>query len=144
MVDQFDVKLEDISPDTQLENLGFDSLSVVEFLFSLEDELKIKLSDQRLEIKTVGDLGLAIVHDHRALVERSKHKGGRAGIGRRADKRFLDGQIRRNQRARIYGAADAALVVGGKHIRLRRRVRNEGNRTADLEGSGGRRRGGHG
>lgn len=56
MVDQFDVKLEDISPDTQLENLGFDSLSVVEFLFSLEDELKIKLSDQRLEIKTVGDL----------------------------------------------------------------------------------------
>lgn len=62
MVDQFDVKLEDISPDTQLENLGFDSLSVVEFLFSLEDELKIKLSDQRLDIKTVGDLASFVDH----------------------------------------------------------------------------------
>ena len=56
MVEQFDLKLEDISPDAQLENLGFDSLSVIEFLFSLEDKLKIKLPDQRVEIKTVGDL----------------------------------------------------------------------------------------
>lgn len=56
MVEQFGLKLEDISPEAQLENLGFDSLSVIEFLFSLEDELKIKLPDQRVEIKTVGDL----------------------------------------------------------------------------------------
>jgi acyl carrier protein len=56
MVQQFDLKLEDLSPDTQLDGLGLDSLSVIEFMFSLEDELKIKLSDERVELKTVGDV----------------------------------------------------------------------------------------
>jgi acyl carrier protein len=56
MVEQFDLKLEDLRPDTQLESLGLDSLSVIEFMFSLEDELKIKLSDERVELKTVGDV----------------------------------------------------------------------------------------
>jgi len=56
MVDQFDLKLEDLSPDAQLESLGLDSLSVIEFMFHLEDELKIKLPDERVEIKTIGDV----------------------------------------------------------------------------------------
>lgn len=56
MVEQFDLKLEDLGPDAQLESLGLDSLSVIEFMFSLEDELKIKLPDERVEIKTVGDV----------------------------------------------------------------------------------------
>ncbi len=50
MVDQFDLKLEDLKPDTQLESLGLDSLSVIEFMFNLEDELKIKLPDERVEL----------------------------------------------------------------------------------------------
>lgn len=56
MVEQFDLKLEDLSPDAQLDNLGLDSLSVIEFMFNLEDELKIKLTDERVELKTVGDV----------------------------------------------------------------------------------------
>ncbi|HEU0233857.1 MAG TPA: phosphopantetheine-binding protein [Gallionella sp.] len=56
MVEQFDLKLEDLSPDAQLESLGVDSLSVIEFMFHLEDELKIKLPDARVEIKTVQDV----------------------------------------------------------------------------------------
>jgi acyl carrier protein len=56
LVEQFDLKLEDLSPDVQLDSLGLDSLSVIEFIFSLEDELKIKLSDERIELKTVGDV----------------------------------------------------------------------------------------
>lgn len=56
MVDQFDLKLENLGPDAQLENLGLDSLSVIEFMFNLEDELKIKLPDERVELKTVGDV----------------------------------------------------------------------------------------
>jgi len=35
MVEQFDLKLEDLSPDAQLENLGLDSLSIIEFMFNL-------------------------------------------------------------------------------------------------------------
>lgn len=56
MVEQFDLKLEDLTPDAQLEGLGLDSLSVIEFMFHLEDELKIKLPDERVEIKTVQDV----------------------------------------------------------------------------------------
>ena len=56
MVEQFDLKLEDLTPDAQLEGLGIDSLSVIEFMFNLEDELKIKLTDERVELKTVQDV----------------------------------------------------------------------------------------
>jgi acyl carrier protein len=56
MVEQFDLKLENLGPDAQLDSLGLDSLSVIEFMFSLEDELKIKLIDERVELKTVGDV----------------------------------------------------------------------------------------
>jgi acyl carrier protein len=56
MVEQFDLKLEDLNPDTQLESLGLDSLSVIEFMFTLEDELGIKLSNEHVELKTIGDV----------------------------------------------------------------------------------------
>ena len=56
MVEQFDLKLDDLSPDAQLTGLGLDSLSVIEFMFSLEDELKIKLSNDYVELKTIGDV----------------------------------------------------------------------------------------
>ena len=56
LVEQFDLKLEDLTPDATLESLGLDSLSVIEFMFNLEDELKIKLPDERVEIKTLQDV----------------------------------------------------------------------------------------
>ncbi|MDD5612380.1 MAG: phosphopantetheine-binding protein [Gallionella sp.] len=56
MIEQFDLKLEDLTPDATLESLGLDSLSVIEFMFNLEDELKIKMSDERVEIKTLQDV----------------------------------------------------------------------------------------
>lgn len=56
MVEQFDLKLENLTSDAQLESLGLDSLSVIEFMFNLEDELKIKLPDERVEIKTIQDV----------------------------------------------------------------------------------------
>ncbi len=46
----------DLQPESSLETLGLDSLSVIEFMFVLEDEFKIKLSDERVEIKTVQDI----------------------------------------------------------------------------------------
>jgi acyl carrier protein len=56
MVKQFDLKLEDLTPDATLESLGLDSLSVIEFMFNIEDELKIKLPDERIELKTLQDV----------------------------------------------------------------------------------------
>ena len=46
----------ELQPERSLETLGLDSLSVIEFMFVLEDEFKIKLSDERVEIKTVQDI----------------------------------------------------------------------------------------
>ena len=56
MVEQFDLKIEDLTPEATLESLGLDSLSVIEFMFNLEDELNIKMSDERVEIKTLQDV----------------------------------------------------------------------------------------
>ncbi len=56
MVKQFDLKPEDLTPDATLEGLGLDSLSVIEFTFNLEDELKIKFPEERVELKTLGDV----------------------------------------------------------------------------------------
>ena len=56
MVEQFDLKIEDLTPEATLESLGLDSLSVIEFMFNLEDELHIKMSDERVEIKTLQDV----------------------------------------------------------------------------------------
>jgi len=56
MAEQFELKLEDIKPDSLLENLGLDSLSIIEFMFNLEDAFKIKLPDERVELKTVQDI----------------------------------------------------------------------------------------
>lgn len=57
MAEQFDLKPEDLSPDAQLDSLGLDSLSVIEFMFTLEDELNIKIANDRVEdFKTVGDV----------------------------------------------------------------------------------------
>ncbi|HMC12823.1 MAG TPA: acyl carrier protein [Gallionellaceae bacterium] len=60
MVEQFDLKPEVLTPEAQLENLGVDSLSVIEFMFSIEDEFKIKLPDERVEIKTVQDIATIV------------------------------------------------------------------------------------
>lgn len=60
MVKQFDLKPEVLTPEAQLESLGVDSLSVIEFMFNIEDEFKIKLPDERVEIKTVQDIATIV------------------------------------------------------------------------------------
>ena len=56
MAEQFDLAEENLTPDAQLDTLGLDSLSVIEFMFNLEDEFNIKLPDERVEIKTIQDI----------------------------------------------------------------------------------------
>ena len=56
--EQFDVEEDTITPDTTIaDDLGADSLDVVDLLMSIEDEFEIEIPDGEKEnIKTVGDL----------------------------------------------------------------------------------------
>ena len=58
LAEQFDVEEDKITVDTDLqEDLGADSLDVVDLLMSIEDEFDVEVPDEEIEnIKTVGAL----------------------------------------------------------------------------------------
>jgi len=56
MAEQFELEEDKLTPDAELESLGLDSLSVIEFMFNIEDEFSIKLPDERVELKTIQDI----------------------------------------------------------------------------------------
>ena len=58
LAEQFDVEQDKITVDTDLqEDLGADSLDVVDLLMSIEDEFEVEDHDKEIEnIKTVGAL----------------------------------------------------------------------------------------
>ena len=58
LAEQFDVEEDKITAETDLqEDLGADSLDVVDLLMSIEDEFEIEIPDDEIEnIKTVGAL----------------------------------------------------------------------------------------
>lgn len=58
LAEQFDVEEDKVTADTDLqEDLGADSLDVVDLLMSIEDEFGVEVPDDELEnIKTVGSL----------------------------------------------------------------------------------------
>ena len=56
--EQFSVEENEITPDTLLEDdLGADSLDVVDLLMTIEDDFEVEIPDEEVEnIKTVGAL----------------------------------------------------------------------------------------
>ena len=56
--EQFDVEEDSITVETNIaDDLGADSLDVVDLLMSIEDEFEIEIPDEEIDnIKTVGDL----------------------------------------------------------------------------------------
>ena len=58
LAEQFDVEQDKITVDTDLqEDLGADSLDVVDLLMSIEDDFEVEVPDEEIEnIKTVGAL----------------------------------------------------------------------------------------
>ena len=56
--EQFEVEEDSITAETRIsEDLGADSLDVVDLLMSLEDEFEVEVPDDEIEnIKTVGEL----------------------------------------------------------------------------------------
>lgn len=58
LADQLDANANEMTMDTDIANdLGADSLDVVELLMSIEDEFEVEIPDEQIEnIKTIGDL----------------------------------------------------------------------------------------
>ena len=58
LAEQFDVDEDSLQNDTDLQDdLGADSLDVVDLLMSIEDEFELEILDEEIEnIRTVGDL----------------------------------------------------------------------------------------
>jgi acyl carrier protein len=56
IVKNFELKPEDLKPDASLENLGLDSISIIDLMFSVEDEFKITVSRETVELKTLQDV----------------------------------------------------------------------------------------
>ena len=58
LAEQFDVEEDKVTADTDLqEDLGADSLDVVDLLMSIEDEFGVEVPDDEIDnIKTVGSL----------------------------------------------------------------------------------------
>ncbi len=65
IVEQLDVKAEDVTPDAKLvDDLGADSLDVVELIMRIEEELDIEIPDEDAEkLQTVKD-AVAYVEAH--------------------------------------------------------------------------------
>ncbi len=56
LVDTFGVEADQVATDATFEELGLDSLDVVELTLVLEEETGVKLEDEELEdVRTVGD-----------------------------------------------------------------------------------------
>ncbi len=66
LAEQFDIDSSEITSDTLIvDDLGADSLDVVDIMMSLEDEFTVEVPDEAVEgIKTVGDI-VKFVEDNR-------------------------------------------------------------------------------
>ena len=57
IADQLDMEESDITSESTFEDLGADSLDVVDVIMTLEDEFDIEIPDEAIEgMKTVGEL----------------------------------------------------------------------------------------
>ena len=61
---QFHVEPEKIAPDASLQALGLDSLSLMEFVFAIEDRFELRIPEERLDPRqselTLADLCRAL------------------------------------------------------------------------------------
>ena len=49
LTEQFHVEAEKISPQSALQALGLDSLSLMEFVFAIEDRFELRIPEERLD-----------------------------------------------------------------------------------------------
>lgn len=57
MVDQFQLDPARVTPEATLQDLNIDSLSAVEFMFMLEEKFNVAAPMEKVELRTVQDVG---------------------------------------------------------------------------------------
>lgn len=57
MVDQFQLDPVRVTPEATLQDLNIDSLSAVEFMFLLEEKFNVTAPMERVDVRTVQDVG---------------------------------------------------------------------------------------
>ena len=73
LIKKFSVPAERIQIDSPLESLGLDSLDLIEVLFEVEDEFKIRIPQDGSSLKT------ATIHDIVDNIDKLRPEGGGAG-----------------------------------------------------------------
>jgi len=56
LAEKFDLHVSQLQAESELDKIGLDSLSIIEFMFMIEDEFKVKMPDERVDIRTVQDI----------------------------------------------------------------------------------------
>lgn len=54
LVDQFHVEAAKATPETTLEQLGLDSLALMEFVFAMEDQFDVRIPEENLDPRQAG------------------------------------------------------------------------------------------
>ena len=54
LVDKFHVAADKARPDATLEELGLDSLALMEFVFAVEDRFDVRIPEERLDPRQLG------------------------------------------------------------------------------------------
>ena len=52
----FDYNIEELKATTTLENLGLDSLDIIEFMFDIENEFNIRIPDRDFKVTTIQEM----------------------------------------------------------------------------------------
>jgi len=56
VAEELDIVVAELRPDRPLEELGVDSLGIIEVMFKLEETFDVRMGDERVPIKTVQDI----------------------------------------------------------------------------------------
>ena len=56
LVNDYQLDIATLTPETSFETLGIDSLGMAELLFNVEDEFRITLPPEPVQLPTVGDV----------------------------------------------------------------------------------------
>jgi len=75
LIEKFQVSQDQIKPDIPLKDLGLDSLQLMEFVFAIEDEFKLRIPEDQLDLEheaaTLWSI-VQVIQDHLDVMPRER------------------------------------------------------------------------